>query len=70
MLSFIIVVVGNLVFVFKYSKLLTFVITRFYTSVFFPYSLFRTPEVGLCQLWNSAKAEYFKNKNFMLRKPD
>lgn len=32
---------------------------------------FQTPEVGLCLFWNSAKAEYFKNKkNFMLRKPD
>lgn len=53
------------------SKLATFVIRRFYISISFSYSLFKTPEVGLSLPWNSAKAEYFKNKkNFMLRKPD
>lgn len=47
---------------------------RFYIPILFPvlilFSLFKTPEEGLFQSWNSAKTEYFKNKNFMLRKPD
>ncbi|KFO32226.1 Mitogen-activated protein kinase kinase kinase 5 [Fukomys damarensis] len=49
----------------------TTVLDRFYNAVLTPCSLSKIPEVGLCQFWNSAKAEYFKNKkNFMLSKPD